>query len=77
MGMGDVNPPYIPKRNAVLCNKCRHRFTESAVQHCPHPAVNRKYGDSICIYCCRGCKFVVKDKLSGAVGCGYIGEANE
>ena len=59
---------------ATHCYKCNHDYKECAVRVCPHPAVQKRYGETICILCCRGCKFVEKVPLCGAVKCGYTTE---
>lgn len=59
------------KRKSILCDKCHHSYRECSVRKCPHPAVQRHYGENICVSCCKGCKFAVKTPFCGALGCGY------
>lgn len=61
----------------VHCYKCNHDFKDCAVRVCPHPAVQRVYGETICILCCRGCAFKVTYPFTGALGCGYKTEQKE
>lgn len=39
-----------------ICSKCGNEFHSCAVRKCPHPAVNRVYGENICHSCCLKCK---------------------
>lgn len=41
------------------CARCGKEFRESMVRRCHHPAVKRVYGEDICYYCCKACKYVV------------------
>ena len=43
------------------CGKCHNEFYELQIRKCPHEAVNRQYGNYICVYCCKKCKFVQAD----------------
>lgn len=55
------------------CSKCGRIHTENAVRPCPHPAVKKVFGDDakICVWCCKGCKFVKKIPYTSALGCSY------
>jgi len=57
--------------DTIQCDKCHYEFDFGAVQECHHPAVNRVYGNHICIYCCKGCKYLYRSPYSGGVGCNY------
>lgn len=48
------------------CAHCHQMFNDGAVKKCPHPAVNRIYGDNICYRCCSKCKHVI-------INCGLYG----
>lgn len=54
-----------------ICSKCGHLFDYGTVRDCPHPAVNKVYGDRMCFYRCSGCSFKTKERHTGAIGCGY------
>ena len=60
------------------CNKCGRLCAGNLIGTCKHPAVNSVFGNYICMYCCRGCKFHIQltvetDGLCG-VKCGYNNE---
>lgn len=52
------------KRNK--CDKCCNYYGELQTRKCPHPAVNRVYGEIICVYCCKSCLH------SKAYGTGWV-----
>ena len=60
------------KHETKHCYKCRRNYYPSCVRECPHPAVRKVYGETICIYCCRGCKYKVTYEGYGGLGCGYV-----
>ena len=41
----------------IKCDKCGHEYHEISMTHCPHPAVNRRYGKSLCVYYCKKCRY--------------------
>ena len=41
----------------LICDKCKHEYTASSMRKCKHPAVVKRFGENICIYSCRRCKF--------------------
>lgn len=65
------------QKSVGYCFKCGHAYYRSCVRACPHPAVNRVYGSTICIYCCRKCKFHTKTPFCGAGGCSYENDMKE
>lgn len=43
--------------NYIKCERCKREYDEISLRkNCLHPAVNRIYGNRICIYCCKKCK---------------------
>nr|DAY59803.1 MAG TPA: hypothetical protein [Caudoviricetes sp.] len=57
-------------RNYLMCDRCGFKYDEISVrQKCPHPAVNRKFGEHICVCCCQKCKF--SERVSGGLTCNY------
>lgn len=41
----------------LTCSKCSRPYEDYSVRHCKHRAVNKAYGEYICVYCCRKCKY--------------------
>ncbi len=41
--------------SVVKCAKCKHNYGQLQIRKCAHPAVNRQYGEYICVYCCKNC----------------------
>lgn len=60
-----------PKTLYIRCAKCLHEYRPAAVRRCPHPTVQKVYGEQICVYCCGGCKYKIQTPYTGALGCGY------
>ena len=56
-------------RNYLMCDRCGFKYDEISVRKCPHPAVNRKFGEYICVCCCQKCKF--SKFLGGGLICTY------
>jgi hypothetical protein len=57
-------------KNYLMCDRCCFKYDEISVRKkCPHPAVNRRYGERICMYCCQKCKF--SEHFSGGLICTY------
>lgn len=56
------------------CKKCHRPANPCGIRNCPHPAINKAYGEMICHYCCRKCKYHITYPLNGMVGCGYVAE---
>lgn len=78
MGMGDAKKSIEPKIRYLRCSVCGHVYAEYTSRECPHPSVQRKYGDAkgiarVCYYCCKKCKFAVKAKYMDAYSCTYNG----
>lgn len=74
MGMGDKQKPFEPSYKTHKCGVCHFPAIEGvSIRSCPHPAVQRKYGGDVCVcvYCCKRCKFAVKNSYFDGVGCGY------
>lgn len=46
------------------CDVCRREYGDMAVRHCPHPAVQRRYGESICVWCCKRCRWHKTDGMT-------------
>lgn len=42
--------------NYIKCSVCGKIYYNSCVRKCPHGAVNKVYGENVCLYCCRKCK---------------------
>ena len=40
----------------TMCDRCKRLFHSYAVANCKHEAVNKYYGQHICVYCCKKCK---------------------
>ena len=59
------------KTGGKICARCKRKYGDLQVAVCPNEAVNRVFGEQICYYCCRRCKFHTKHPLCGAIGCGY------
>lgn len=38
------------------CDCCKRVFTENQMQRCTDVDTVRKYGENICMYCCRKCE---------------------
>ena len=55
----------------AFCNRCKRQHTALAVAHCKHPAVNKHFGEHICMYCCMKCKFHVKVTNPCGITCSY------
>ena len=53
------------------CSKCGNIFSDGAVQNCPHPAVNKKYGKNICWFCCGKCKYHHREIFVAGYTCTY------
>ena len=57
------------------CDKCGRICADNIVATCEHPAVNRVFGNHICMYCCRKCKhhylLTVKEYGFCGVQCRY------
>ena len=51
------------------CGKCKHSYEEPTIRKCPHPAVNKKLGTHICVFCCKNCEYCKKH--STGVVCTY------
>ena len=47
----------MPRERELTCGMCGKRYIQSAMRKCKHPAVVRRFGENICIYSCRRCKF--------------------
>ena len=64
-----------PHDPLVACDKCGEERPRCSIAKCPHPAVNRVFGENVCMYCCRKCKFhirlTVKEHGLNGVQCGY------
>ena len=58
-------------QKGVMCQKCRHIWRERAVRRCPHPAVRAVYGENICYWCCKGCKYMQMGENIFAIACTY------
>jgi len=60
------------------CYKCNYDYTDFSVRECPHPAVQLHYGRTICVYCCKKCKFAIRsDLMFDGLKCGYENNAKE
>lgn len=59
----------------IRCDKCGRLLRPCTIANCKHPAVNKVFGEHICMYCCRKCKFhillTIKEHGLGGVKCGY------
>lgn len=58
------------------CDKCGRNWYQSLVGTCHHPAVNKVYGENVCLYCCKKCRFHIQlracdDGISG-LKCGFV-----
>lgn len=62
-------------RNYLMCDKCGFKYDEISVRRCQHPAVNRRFGEHICVCCCQKCKFA--EHISGGLTCNYKGEIED
>ena len=51
------------------CAKCKHTYESPSIRKCPHPAINKKLGYHICVYCCKGCEF--SEKVGTGFTCTY------
>lgn len=76
MGMGDAKKSTEPKTRYLRCSVCGHVYAEYTSRDCPHPAVQRKYGNAngiarVCYYCCKKCEFAVKVKFIDSYDCIY------
>ncbi len=71
MGMGDKKRPLQTSHAPVRCSKCGVLFDGLLTARCPHPAVQRVYGEYICLYCCRKCKHGAVPKNIYGVYCQY------
>lgn len=60
----------------ITCGRCKRLFYSFSVAKCPHPTVNKYFGQHICIYCCSKCKHHIKFEHHGGVACGYNGGDN-
>lgn len=46
------------------CGRCQNVYNAfPMIRKCPHPAVNKKYGEYICYFCCKRCKHNDKNVL--------------
>lgn len=59
----------------IKCDKCKQEYTQISVRRCPHSAVNRRFGEHICVCCCQKCKF--SERVSGGLACDYKGEVKD
>ena len=75
MGMGDKPKAFTPSYAPILCNVSNKLFAPCCMRECKEPHVVDRYGIGgkcmVSIYVCRKCRYCVKDKLCGAVSCGY------
>ena len=39
------------------CARCKRVFNNGMVLDCHHPVVQDVFGDHICFYCCKHCKY--------------------
>ena len=53
----------------VRCDRCGREYHDYTVGECPRPGVRKKYGEHICIYCCRRCEY--RRSENGGQRCGY------
>lgn len=53
----------------IMCNRCKRLFNSYSVAKCNHEAVNKHYGNRICMYCCMKCKHHKKITNPGGVTC--------
>lgn len=40
-----------------MCNVCKREFTYLNTRECNHSSVIAKYGNIVCGYCCKKCRF--------------------
>jgi len=40
----------------TMCDRCKRLYHSYTVANCKHEAVNKHYGQHICLYCCMRCK---------------------
>jgi len=59
------------------CYKCNHNYKDGAISICPHEAVQKRYGETICVHCCLGCKHVVRTPMTSMIKCGYTKEESK
>ena len=57
---------WVIEMKLFKCEKCTHEYGTGQIRKCPHPSVQKNYGEYICVYCCKKCKF------SKAYGTGWI-----
>lgn len=50
----------------IKCDKCGYEYHSCSIRECSHPAVNRRYGKNLCVYCCKKCDYVKR------VGTGWM-----
>ena len=53
----------------ITCDRCKRDYNPVTVRTCKHPSVIKHFGTHVCMYCCRKCKFHIKN--GAAVMCGY------
>lgn len=72
MGMGDQHPKPI-KRYQKQCAILGLYFDEALVRKCPHPAVQKYYGEYVSHYGCihKRCKYLRRVNLFGGYTCIY------
>ena len=59
------------KEHTIMCDRCKRLFHSYTVAKCKHEAVNKHYGENICMYCCMKCKHHEK------VVCGVVCTLNK
>lgn len=64
---------FLPPREVAFCRIDGCYYNKNATRHCPHPAVQEKYGKDIVvnIYQCNKCIFVKRFKYTSMLGCSY------
>ena len=64
-------------RSFVVCDRCKREFRPGVILNCHHEAVNKHFGEHICMYCCMKCKHHIKHVSPCAVSCGYKEDNHE
>lgn len=56
-----------------ICDHCKKQYHDFAVRKCPHPSVNRVFGENICRSCCIRCEHHIA--YSVGIGCDLLAES--
>lgn len=54
-----------------VCSRCGREWRHGMVWACPHPKVQEVFGENICVYCCKRCRYSIPVDFCDGIKCGY------